>query len=224
MVSHRSSFLIRFPIAIVLLVVASGAARAQSVRDHTRPTPNRSTDVTDSQAAELTLTLTQASVRPIQLWVRTAGVVDDARKTVTAVVAADQGARIKVGQRVRAFSPESRSRMYQAMISQVGRQGDRVAVKATLMGQALETSRHFILEIVTEDRELLSVPNEAIIETGGKHVVYVQQQQGRYMPREIQPGVQGELFTQVLDGLKPGEQVVTFGSFFVDAEHKLKGP
>jgi hypothetical protein len=36
-------------------------------------------------------------------------------------------------------------------------------------------------------------------------------------------GVQGELFTQVLNGLQEGEQVVTIGSFFIDAEHKLKG-
>ena len=43
------------------------------------------------------------------------------------------------------------------------------------------------------------------------------------MPREIQPGVQGELYTQIVEGLKPGEQVITFGSFFIDAEHKLKG-
>jgi hypothetical protein len=35
--------------------------------------------------------------------------------------------------------------------------------------------------------------------------------------------MRGELFTQVLDGLTPGEQVVTTGSFFIDAEHKLKG-
>ena len=39
----------------------------------------------------------------------------------------------------------------------------------------------------------------------------------------MQLGVQGELYTQVLGGLQPGEQVVTFGSFFVDADYKLKG-
>jgi hypothetical protein len=43
------------------------------------------------------------------------------------------------------------------------------------------------------------------------------------VPKEIQLGIQGELYTQVLSGLKHGEQVVTFGSFFIDAEHKLKG-
>jgi Cu(I)/Ag(I) efflux system membrane fusion protein len=53
--------------------------------------------------------------------------------------------------------------------------------------------------------------------------VYVPQGQGRYVPRAIRTGVQGELFTQVVEGLKPGEQVVTFGSFFIDAEYQLKG-
>ena len=44
-----------------------------------------------------------------------------------------------------------------------------------------------------------------------------------YVPREIHTGIQGELLTQVLDGVNDGDQVVTFGSFFIDAEHKLKG-
>jgi len=39
----------------------------------------------------------------------------------------------------------------------------------------------------------------------------------------VQIGLQGELFTEVTGGLKEGEQVVTFGSFFIDADHKLKG-
>jgi len=76
---------------------------------------------------------------------------------------------------------------------------------------------------VTELGEFLSVPNEAIIETEGKQVVYVQQGQGRYVAKAIRTGVQGELFTQILEGLEPGEQVVTFGSFFIDAEYQLKG-
>jgi membrane fusion protein, copper/silver efflux system len=81
-----------------------------------------------------------------------------------------------------------------------------------------------VIEIVAEAGDFLSVPNEAIIEEGEKHVVYVQQQPGQYVPQEIDMGVQGELYTQVLSGLKAGDQAVTFGSFFVDSEYKLKGP
>ena len=208
--------------ASVLAVAVSGTF-AQGLREHTRLTPRGSTSVTESQAKELTLTLTQVAVRPIQIWVRTAGLVDGTGKTVTAAVSSAEGLFVRVGQRVRAFPPESRASMYQARISQVMPQGDRVLVKATLAGPGRQGSTRYVLEIVTERGEFLSVPNEAIMETGGKQVVYVQQQQGRYVPRQIQVGVQGELYTQVLDGLKPGEQVVTFGSFFIDAEHKLKG-
>lgn len=193
------------------------------MRDHTRPTPDRSTPVTESQAGELTLTLTDAAIRPIQVWVRTAGVLDSSRKTVTASVPAAEGALVRVGQRVRAFPPDSRSRMYQARVSQVAPRGDRTLVSATLVGTGADGSARYILEIVTERGEFLSVPNEALIETGGTRVVYVLQPAGGYAPREVSTGVQGELFTQVIDGLKAGEQVVTIGSFFIDAEHKLKG-
>lgn len=209
--------------AVVLLVLQCDAARSQGVRDRTRPKLDGSTTVSESQATELTLTLTEAAVRPIQIWVRTAGVLDQTSQTITAAAPSAGGAHIRVGQRVRAFPPESRSSMYQARVSQVVLQDDRVVIKATLAARGRENSLRYILEIVTEPLEYLSVPNEAIIETGGRQIVYVQQQQGRYAPREIQVGVQGELYTQVLDGLKPGEQVVTFGSFFIDADHKLKG-
>jgi Cu(I)/Ag(I) efflux system membrane fusion protein len=204
--------------------VTGAAQNARDIRDRTRPTPDRSTAVTDSQASELTLTLTEAAVRPIQVWVRTAGPIDPQRKTVTAFVPEAEGALVRLGQRVRAFPPESRSRMYQARISQVApRRGDRTLVAATLVGASSDASSRYILEIVAEHGEFLSVPNEAIIETGGKRIVYVARPGGGYAPRDVSTGVQGELFTQVLDGLTAGEQVVTIGSFFIDAEHKLKG-
>jgi multidrug efflux pump subunit AcrA (membrane-fusion protein) len=113
--------------------------------------------------------------------------------------------------------------MYQARVSGIEPDRGGLKVIATLAGQGRQNSPHYVLEIVTEAGEFLSVPNEAIIEAGGARLVYLQQPEGRYVPREIQTGVQGELYTQVLEGLKPGEQVVTFGSFFIDAEYRLKG-
>ncbi|HZM92209.1 MAG TPA: hypothetical protein VFB92_02265 [Vicinamibacterales bacterium] len=208
--------------ALITTTTIVAGVSAQSIRDHVRLKGNRTT-VTEAQATELTLTVTEVSVRPIQVWVRAAGTVDESRKTVTAVLPAADGKRVRPGQRARVFSPESRSRMYQGNVSQVVPAVDEVTLKVMLMGQALEKSRHYILEVVTEDGEHLSVPNEAIIDRGGQTLVYVQDSSGEYSPREIKAGVQGELFTQVIDGLKSGEHVVTIGSFFIDAEHKLKG-
>ena len=227
-------------------------APAQGIRDRIRGNRERSTAVTDSQAADLTLTKTAVTVRPIQVWVRTAGAIEKGGRSITVMLSSAEGALVKVDQRVRAFPPEARSSMFQARVTSVGRvlsasakapadrrsspsasagwsnppnakAGDRVAVTVTLVAPPREGSRWYVMEIVTDRGELLSVPNEAIIEEGDRHVVYVEQQQGQYVPREIHIGAQGELYTHVIDGVKDGDQVMTFGSFFIDAEHKLKG-
>ena len=164
----------------------------------------------------------QPSYHTMTLVVRTAGAVDPSRRVVSALLSAAEGALVKPGQRVRAFSTESRSSMYQARITDVTPRSGGVAVKATLASPGRQDSTRYVLEVVTEAGEFLSVPNEAIIESEGRRMVYVQQQ-GRYVPRDIQTGIQGELYTQILDGLKAGEQIVTFGSFFIDADYKLKG-
>ena len=78
------------------------------------------------------------------------------------------------------------------------------------------------MEIIVERGVFLAVPNEAIIEEGDRQIVYLQQQPGHYAPQEVHTGLTGELYTQVLHGLSEGDQIVTFGSFFIDAEHKLK--
>jgi Cu(I)/Ag(I) efflux system membrane fusion protein len=218
-----SPFLLRLAVPIVLLFAVIAVARAQGVRDRTRLTPRGSTSVTEAQAGELTLTLTQVAVRPIQVWVRTAGVVDGTGTVVTAAVSPAEGAFVRVGQRVRAFPPESRAWMYLARISRVLSQGNRVLVQATLAGPGRQGSTRYVLEILTDRGALLSVPNEAILETGSQRLVYVRQPDGGYAPREVRTGIQGELFTEVLEGLTAGQQVVTTGSFFIHAEHTLKG-
>jgi hypothetical protein len=210
---------------VALLVVSSLVApisvSAQSVRSRIRQKVN---PITASQATELTLTLTAVTVRPVQVWVRTAGHIDAAGKIVTASLSGKDASLVQVGQRARTFPVESRSSMYQARVVRTTPQPEgRVRVDVELMASAQRNSRSYLLEIVTEPGWYPSVPNEAIIEEGDGRVVYVQVGEGQYEPRTIRTGLQGELYTQVLDGVKDGEQVVTFGSFFIDSNYKLKG-
>ena len=208
---------------LLALMLPSLVGHAQSPRERTRLKGNRSTAVSDSQASELTLTLTAVAVRPIQVWVRTAGIIQANSKAITATVRTIDARRVKVGQRVRAFPPESRSSMYQAFVSAVQPEGSGARVTVTLATPPREGSRRYLLEIVTDEGDRLSIPNEALIERNARRLVYVQDASGAYQPRDVQTGLQGELYTEVRGGLKPGEQVVTFGSFFIDAEHTLKG-
>lgn len=214
------------PRAISLLVLVavgfSRAASAQGVREHTRPSRAAGTAVSEAQASDLTLTLSTATSRLVQVWVRTAGTVDKSGKVLTASLGRREAALVRVGQRLRAFPPSSKSSMYQAYITRVLGTANGATVEASLSGSGRENASHYVMEIVVERGPYLAIPNEAIIEEGDRRVVYVQRARGQYVPQEIQTGVQGELLTEVVGGLAEGDQVVTFGSFFIDAEHKLK--
>ena len=214
-----------------LLAAGSSAAQdphervrdREKVREHTRPPRSEGTSLTESQAEALTLTVSSASPRLVQSWIREAGTIDKTQKVLSTAVSGPDAALIKVGQRVRAFPPSSKSSMYQAFVTRVTPRAGGITVEASLASLGRKNTTLYVMEIVVEQGPFLSVPNEAIIEEGDKHVVYVQQQPGQYAPHEIHTGIQGELYTQIVDGVKDGDQVVTFGSFFIDAEHKLKG-
>ena len=61
-----------FPVLLVAILLP-GTIAGQGVRDHTRPAAPAGTAVSESQATDLTLTLSTASLRLVQTLVRTAG-------------------------------------------------------------------------------------------------------------------------------------------------------
>jgi multidrug efflux pump subunit AcrA (membrane-fusion protein) len=194
------------------------------VRSHTRPAGTSGTAISAAQASTLTLTLAEASLRPIQVWIRTSGKLDAAGKTLTATLRGSDANAVKVGQRVRCFSVASRFQMHQGKVASVATQGNVTTVKAILADQLENDGSRLLLEIVADRGDYLSVPNVSIIEEGDRHVVYVDGGGGRYTARDVRTGIQGELYTQILGGLMEGDQVVSIGSFFIDAENKLKSP
>jgi multidrug efflux pump subunit AcrA (membrane-fusion protein) len=205
--------------ALILVFLIAGSAHAQ--RDLIK-LKNLDTTVSAAQASELTLTLNPASLRSIQQIVRTAGSLDKARRTLTAHVGLPDGDLVKEGQRVRAFALQAKSSMFQARISRVTRAQGGVTVEAMLSREGFENLDNYVMEITVDRGEFLSIPNEAIIEEGTRRIVYIQKDSGQYAPVEIQTGLQGELLTEVQKGLNAGDQVVTFGSFFIDSDYKLK--
>lgn len=219
---ERCSWTRCYAIAALALCATLTVAHSAGVRDRTRPTYKTGATLTESQASDLTLTLTAATARPVQTWVRTAGDIDASNKIITAQVYPPEAELIRPGQRVRSFSLESKSSMYQGRVTRVAPQTDHVTVEVTLASTGYADGAHYLLEIVVERGTFLSVPNEALITEGDQQVVYVQKHPGHYEPQEVHTGLQGELYTQVLHGLEDGDEVVTLGSFFIDAEYKLK--
>lgn len=68
----------------------------------------------------------------------------------------------------------------------------------------------------------LVVPNAAVIDSGTRRVVIIDQGAGRFEPREVKTGTRGDEFTVVTEGLKEGESVVVAANFLLDAESNLR--
>jgi membrane fusion protein, copper/silver efflux system len=68
----------------------------------------------------------------------------------------------------------------------------------------------------------LSVPSEALVDSGMRKQVFVELSDGVFQPREVQTGARFGDHIQILKGLKEGESVVTSGTFLIDSESRLK--
>jgi Cu(I)/Ag(I) efflux system membrane fusion protein len=69
----------------------------------------------------------------------------------------------------------------------------------------------------------LMIPDSAVIDTGRGQVVYVDQDNGYFEPREIVTGLKADGSVEVLRGLKAGEKVASSANFLIDSEAQLKG-
>ena len=70
--------------------------------------------------------------------------------------------------------------------------------------------------------EKLTVPEGAIIDTGIRKVAFIDKGSGYFEPRDVKLGVKVEDYYEVIEGLKPGERVVTSANFLIDSESKFK--
>jgi len=68
----------------------------------------------------------------------------------------------------------------------------------------------------------LVVPSEAVIDTGRRQVVIVRRN-GNFIPQEVRVGRDYAEWTEILAGLRRGEEVVASGQFLIDSEASLSG-
>lgn len=74
-----------------------------------------------------------------------------------------------------------------------------------------------------QQRELLQIPTEAIIQTGSRSVVMLAQAGGTFLAVEVEVGTAANGQSEILKGLEAGQQVVASGQFLIDSEASLKG-
>ena len=67
------------------------------------------------------------------------------------------------------------------------------------------------------------VPSEAVIQTGKRNVVIVAQGDGRFVPVDVEVGLDSNGQAEIRKGLAAGQNVVVSGQFLVDSEASLRG-
>jgi len=137
------------------------------------------------------------------------------RETDAAFIAPGQSAEV----RVLAFPDQ----VFDAKVTVVGPQVDpvthRIPVRATLAnpGGKLEPQMYASFHIITgEPSEAAAVPEEAVVREADQAHVWVVQDDNALTLRPIRTGRTRGGMVEVLQGLKPGERVVTRGSLFMD--------
>ncbi|MGC8595800.1 MAG: efflux RND transporter periplasmic adaptor subunit [Candidatus Kryptoniota bacterium] len=70
--------------------------------------------------------------------------------------------------------------------------------------------------------DALSVPSQAVINTGLRKVVAVSLGDGKFEIRDVTLGAYADGYYEVLSGLQEGEDVVTSGQFLIDSDANLK--
>jgi membrane fusion protein, copper/silver efflux system len=68
----------------------------------------------------------------------------------------------------------------------------------------------------------LVIPSEALIDTGRRTVVIVKRESG-FVPVEVRVGREAGEWTQILEGIESGDEVVSSGQFLIDSEASLSG-
>jgi Cu(I)/Ag(I) efflux system membrane fusion protein len=79
------------------------------------------------------------------------------------------------------------------------------------------------VEITVDLGKRLAIPEDAIIDTGTRQIVYVDKGEGNFEPREVTVGLRADGMVEVIKGLKPKEKVATAANFLIDSEARLKG-
>ena len=67
----------------------------------------------------------------------------------------------------------------------------------------------------------LAVPDQAVLDSGIRKIVFVAKGKGLFEPRQVTLGPKVGSYYEVIEGLVEGERIVTSGTFLLDSESKL---
>jgi Cu(I)/Ag(I) efflux system membrane fusion protein len=145
-----------------------------------------------------------------------------------AEVPESQAALLRPGSAVEARSPALPASVFkgrvQALLPDVnpGTRTLKARIELANPGALLAPGMFVSVSLSTPVTHGLTVPTEALIQTGTRSVVVLALGAGKFRPVEVEPGIEAEGQTEIRHGLQAGQQVVLSGQFLLDSEASLK--
>jgi RND family efflux transporter MFP subunit len=131
------------------------------------------------------------------------------------------------GMPVRVFAPNLKL-TFNARVSDVPAVFDavtrlmRLRLEAENPRRALWPGMFVDVEFPIELSATVSVPSDAILDTGLRKTVFVAHDGGYFEPRPVETGWRFGDRVQVTRGLQPGERIVVAGNFLLDSESRMR--
>jgi Cu(I)/Ag(I) efflux system membrane fusion protein len=138
-----------------------------------------------------------------------------------------QAAMLRIGLRAQTQAQNLPGRTFEGRLDYVypelNAQARTVKARITLAnpGMVLRPGMFVEVVLVSAARKALTIPTEAVIQTGTRSVVIVMDGE-RFRAATVRAGAERDGRTEILGGLNQGERVVASGQFLIDSEASLR--
>ena len=135
---------------------------------------------------------------------------------------------VKPGQKVKMTAPSLPGETFEGTVRTVDEIYNsehlirRVRIEMKEMRELLHPGQSMNVEIQADLGTRLSVPEEAVLDSGNEQMVFVDRGGGSLEPRAVQTGREADGFIEILSGLSKGEKVVSSAAFLIDSESRLQ--
>lgn len=135
---------------------------------------------------------------------------------------------IKPGQEIEAATPAYPGRVFRGVIKAVDSilsaetRTLRVRAEVENPDNMLKPEMYTEIKIKVIIGSRLAVPQNAVINTGARKLVFVDKGEKGFEPREVRTAFEGDDYVEILSGVRAGETVVTSANFLIDSEARLK--
>jgi Cu(I)/Ag(I) efflux system membrane fusion protein len=155
-------------------------------------------------------------------------IVDLSRMWVLGDIYEHELPRVRIGQRATMTLPYWPDRTWAGRVTYIFPSVDpktrtvRVRLEFDNPQGELKAEMFATVHIEVAARMALQVPDDAVVDSGVRKVVFVSLGGGRLQPREVRTGDREAGFYEIRGGLREGEQIATGASFLLDSESRMR--